>query len=599
MPHASVIRGLTHCWTFRQGAASTGDLVARVLTARGIADSEAAATFLEPSLRHLHDPSLLPGADIAAERILSALERHEPIVIYGDYDVDGIAATAILFHTLLAISPEANVRTYVPHRLEEGYGLNAEAVRQLAREGARLAISVDCGVTAVGPAEAARDSGLDLIITDHHNPPADGAQWPTACAIVHPRAPGSVYPFAHLSGAGVAYKLAWRVLAMHAGVGGHAPQGNAIRVSAAHRELLLELLAFAALGTIADVVPLIGENRVLARFGLGRIKHSSFTGLRALVEAAGLAGDTIDSDHVGFALGPRLNAAGRMGHARDAVELFTVLSVGPPAGGTPAPLARAAEIAKNLTKLNDQRRATEARIAERAAELAEEAGMTGADRRAIVLAHEDWHQGVVGIVCSRLVERFCRPTILMQRRDGRCCGSGRSIRGFSLHGALERCAGHLVRFGGHDMAAGVEVEDSRLEAFAQEFIAEANRSLSPDQLVPWLSLDCDAELSELGVEAVSRLEALAPFGMENPRPRVRVRAARLSSKPMPLGASGKHVALTVKQNDRTMRLVAWGWAERARELAPGMMLDLAVSPKVSRWNGRVSVEPEVEDLAVH
>jgi single-stranded-DNA-specific exonuclease len=420
---------------------------------------------------------------------------------------------------------------------------------------------------------------VDLVITDHHNLPREEEGLPDAFAIVHPKRPGAAaYPFPHLSGAGVAYKLAWRVLTMRAG---------ASKLSPPERELLLSLLAFAALGTIADVVPLVGENRVLARFGLGRVKCSPFEGLQALVEASGLGGQNVDSEHAGFALGPRLNAAGRMGHAREAVELFTT-ATGP----------RATEIARNLSRLNDERRTTEARIAEQAAELAHASGMTGPDRRAIVLAHEEWHQGVVGIVCSRLVERFCRPTILMQTRDGRCCGSGRSVRGFSLHAALERCAGRLVRFGGHDMAAGVEMEIAELPAFTEEFIAHANGALGEDDLVARLSIDCDAGLAEMTGEAVERLERLAPFGMENPRPRIRVCRLKLTSRPAPLGAGGKHIALTVTQDGRGMRMVGWNWAQRAAGIPAGVEIDAVVSPKLSRWNGRVSVEPEIVDLRV-
>jgi single-stranded-DNA-specific exonuclease len=578
MPATAMTRGLTHQWAYREGSpVGTGDLVSRILAARRIAGCEAGA-FLDPSLKHLCDPSLMPGLDAAAVRMLDAVKRGERVVIYGDYDVDGITATAILFHTLRAIAPDADVATYVPHRLEEGYGLNAEAIGQLGAEGARLVVSVDCGITAIEPARVARACGLDLIITDHHNPPRDDRELPDALAIVHPRRPGSAYPFPHLSGAGVAYKLAWRLLTMHSG---------AAKLPPPHRELLLALLAFAALGTIADVVPLVGENRVLARFGLGRIKQAPFPGLRALVEASGLAGENVDAEHVGFILGPRLNAAGRMGHAREAVELFTV-----------AQGERAAEIAGSLTRLNNDRRATELRIADQAAELAEARGMTAPSRRAIVLAHEDWHQGVVGIVCSRLVERFCRPTILMQRREGRCHGSGRSIRGFSLHEALTCCAARLTRFGGHDMAAGVELASDGLDAFAEDFIAHANARLTRDDLVKRLTLDCDAAIAEMTPEAVSRLESLAPFGMENPRPKVRISGAKLSSRAMPLGSGGRHAAISVTQDGRGMRIVGWNWGERLGELPAGVSLDLAVAPKVSRWNGRVSVEPELVDLAV-
>ena len=579
MPPTSITRGLKHAWRYRlESGSPPGELVARVLAARGITDTAVAGDFLDPSLRQLCEPCLLPDADKAAGRIVDALVRGERTVIYGDYDVDGITATTILFHTLRAMAPGADVATYVPHRMEEGYGLNAEALKSLAADGAKLVISVDCGVTAAGPALAASEAGLDLIITDHHTPPHDAAGLPRAFAIVHPGLPGSAYPFRHLSGAGVAYKLAWRLLTMHAG---------AAKVSPAHRELLLSLLAFAALGTIADVVPLVGENRILARFGLGRIKHSPFGGLAALVEAAGLAGENVDSEHVGFILGPRLNAAGRMGHAGEAVELFTTASGD-----------RLGEIARSLTRQNEQRRAAEQRITDQACEMAEAAGMTRPGQRAIVLAHDDWHQGVVGIVCSRLVERYCRPVILMQRRDGRCFGSGRSVQGFSLHGALQACASRLARFGGHDMAAGVEVEDASLAAFTEDFTRHANAHLAEEDLVRRLSLDGDAALAELTPEAVGGLERLAPFGMENPRPCIRVSGVRLGARPSPLGTSGKHIAMSVQQNGHWLRLLGWHWAERAAAIPAGADLDVVVYPRLSRWNGRVSVEPEIVDVAI-
>ena len=571
-------RGLTKLWKQRSAteAAPGSPLLDRLLACRGLTDPAAIRAFVEPSLLHLHDPSLIPDLDRAAERLLAALKAREPIVIYGDYDVDGVTATTILFHTFRLIAPEAPVRAYIPHRLEEGYGLNTAAIEQLAAEGARVIVTVDCGITALAPALAAQKAGVDLIITDHHNPPLSDADLPDAFAVVHPRRPGSAYPFGDLSGAGVAYKLAWRLATMHCG-------GQ--RVSSEFRTLLVELLSFAALGAIADIVPLVGENRVLTRHGLARIKYSPNPGLRALVEASGLAGDEIDSDHVGFALAPRLNACGRMGHAREAVELFTT--------ATPA---QSAMIAANLCKLNDQRRSTERRIADHAAQMAADAGMTGPDRRAIILAHPDWHAGVIGIVCSRLVDLFHRPTILMQLKDGQAHGSGRSIDGFSLHAALERCAGDLLSFGGHDMAAGLRLEQSRLESFIAAFTAHANAELTPDRLVATVSYDCEAALSELTPETVGKLEMLSPFGMGNPRPRLCLSRVRLDRRPETFGAGGKHLGLMVRQDDRWMRIVAWNWGSRRDEFAIGAEIDAVVSPKVSSYNR--AVEPVLEDLRI-
>lgn len=551
----------------------------RILAARGVVDPADTTAFLAPKLTQLHDPSLIPDLDRAAERLLAALRSSvtQPIVIYGDYDVDGVTGTAILYHTLRAIAPNADIRTYVPHRLEEGYGLNCEAIAELADAGASVIVSVDCGITATKPAQTARTRGLDLIITDHHHPPATLDDLPDAFAVVHPRRPDSTYPFDHLSGAGVAYKLAWRLATLAAG---------SDRVAPAVRELLVDLLAFAALGSIADIVPLVGENRVIARYGLVRVKHSRFIGLRALVEASGLSGEDIDAMHVGFRLGPRLNAAGRMGHAREANELFTI-----------ADPRRAAEIAEKLSRQNQERRDVEKRIFDVADEMAGRLGMTSPDRRAIVLAHEDWHPGVVGIVCSRLVEKYCRPVILMNRRDGMCHGSGRSIEGFDLHAALNRCSHHIDRFGGHTMAAGLHLIEPKLDAFTDAFLDVAAEMIEPDRMCRWLTLDAEAELDELTPAAVGELSAIEPCGAGNPEAQVLIRGAIVADRPMSMGAEAKHLAVQLRSPRGTrLRAVGWGMGEHRDALVPGVPLDVVVRPRISTWNGSTRVEPEIRDF---
>lgn len=573
-------RGRRRVWRARRAGDVEvhGPLYARVLAARGFEDARAAQAFLQPSLRELHAPSLIPDLDRAAARLIEAAKAGEPIAIYGDYDVDGITATAVLFHMFKHLFPAADVRSYIPHRLDEGYGLNSEAMAQLAREGVRVVVSVDCGVTAIEPARAAKAAGLDLIITDHHNPPERLDDLPEAYAVVHPRRPDSSYPFEHLSGAGVAYKLAWRIATMHTG---------AEKVPPATRELLVELLSFAALGAIADVVPLVGENRVFARFGLRRIKHSPITGLRALVEASGLAGEDLEAEDVGFKMGPRLNACGRMGHAREAVELLTV-----------ADSERAATIARELSRQNDLRRQTERDILDQAVEMAEAAGMTGPERRAIVLAHESWHAGVVGIVCSRLVDRFHRPTILMCRKGEECHGSGRSVDGFSLHAALTNCSEWLTGFGGHDMAAGLRVASDRLDGFTEQFVRIVGEQIPPERLVGSVVYDCRARQSELTAEAVRSLELLAPFGRGNPSLRIRLDGVRVEYGPDTFGKNNKHVSWRVRQDDRIMRLVGWKWADEEDLPRRGARVDAIVTPKLNVWNGLVSVECELHDLRV-
>lgn len=582
MSKASEIRGLTRRWEPRSPGADaspgSAPLLDRVLASRGLGSG--AEEFLTPSLRAMHDPSTIPDLDRAAQRILDAVRGREPLVIYGDYDVDGVTASAILVHTLRAIDPEAPVSTYIPHRLDEGYGINEEAIAQLAAAGARVIVSVDCGITATGPAVTARELGVDLIITDHHNPPASMGELPDAYAVVHPRRPDSAYPFGELCGAGVAYKLAWRLCTLHAG---------SERVTPACRELLVELLGLAALGSIADVVPLVDENRVIVRHGLRQLARTRHPGLAALIRASRLDSDKVDSDAVGFRLAPRLNAVGRLGHAKEALELLTDASG-----------ARAAELAESLSRVNDERRSVERAIFEQADAMAEAAGMTGPDRRAIVLAHPDWHPGVVGIVCSRLVEKHARPAVLLQMdpETGVCKGSGRSVDGYNLHAALDACADLLDRYGGHDMAAGMACRANNLDAFAGRLIDHANGAIPPGRLLHTVRYDAVAGIDELTPAAVERLEQLAPFGRGNPRVRLRVRA-RLNGRPEFLGSAGNHLALRMGEPGRpAVRVLAWNWGVHAAEIPPGARVEAIVEPKVSRWNGNTRVEPVLADLRV-
>ncbi len=564
-------------WSLRSAEpAGSRPLVDRVLAARGLDDPAQRDAILNCSLLSLHDPATLPDADKASRRILDALAAGETIAIYGDYDVDGITATATLYHTLRALDPNASVLTYVPHRLDEGYGLNDNAIRELAEQKrATVIVSVDCGITAISPARTARELGVDLIITDHHNPASDGSI-PEPFALVHPRAPGSLYPFHELCGAGVAYKLAWRLAVLHAG----RPDGKA---SEPVRRLLLDLLAFTALGSIADVVPLVDENRVLTRFGMGRIKHSPFEGLRALVAASGLDSDKIDTDDVGFRLAPRLNACGRMGHAADAVELFTT-----------ATGARAEELAAQLARQNTDRQTTERRIVEQASQMAEAAGMTSPGTRAIVLRHADWHPGVVGIVCSRLAERFARPTLLLCDDGTTVKGSGRSITGFNLHAGLDACAEHLTKYGGHDAAVGMALESDRFDAFARAFIDHANRELCDDDLVTHLKADCAADASELTPETVEQLDELRPFGRGNPKVRLALEGAEIDRDAATFGGQAKHLGVHVRGvSGPALRCIAWNRGDDAPRMTRGRRIDLVVTPKLSSWSGKV--EPVIED----
>ena len=551
-------------------------LVDRVLHARGIT-GDAALQFLHPSLNDLHDPSSIPDLDRAAARILDAAREREQVAIYGDYDVDGCTGAAILVRMLRLLgAPEP--LTYVPHRTREGYGVHSAALKVLHERGATLIVTVDCGITALEPARVARALGLDLIITDHHHPPERVEDLPNAYAVVHPGRPDSSYPFPHLCGAGVAYKLAWRMATLDAGGG---------RVGAEARKLLLDLLALAAMGTVADVVPLVGENRVLTRFGLGRVPESPFVGLPALAAASGMEPtERVSAEDIGFKLGPRLNAAGRLAEGAEALELLI----------TDDP-ARAQQIARTLCVHNDQRRALERRIFEEATELVMAAGMDTDEHRAIVLSGEGWHPGVLGIVCSRLVERFHRPAVLLTKGDdGLLTGSGRGCGGFDLHAALTACSSHLTRFGGHRAAAGMALAPDALEGFRSAMLAHTAGQLEADDLRACQTFDCDAAIGELRTDTARELESLGPFGAAHPPVRVRLRGLSADGPPKLLGAKGDHAAVLARDGERRLRLMGWRMAPRLARLAHGARFDAIVEPKLNRFNGRTSVEPTLVDF---
>ncbi|MFB3893746.1 MAG: single-stranded-DNA-specific exonuclease RecJ [Phycisphaerae bacterium] len=559
------------------GAADLGrrvgasQLVGQILHNRGIDDGDAARKFLDPKLTDLHDPALLADAPAAARRIAQAVARKERIVIYGDYDVDGIAGVAILHACLKMVGATADF--YVPHRLEEGYGVNAEAVRKIIADGMKLMITVDCGISAAGPLAEAKATGMDVIVTDHHSLPP---RLPPAFAVVHP-ALGGGYPNPDLCGAGVAFKLAWQTA--------REICGNA-RVDAPMKEFLLDATCLAALGTIADVVPLVGENRVLATFGLRGLPGSKHPGIRALLASAGLAGEKVDAYHVGFSLAPRLNACGRMGHARLAVELLT--QAGP---------KRCTEIAEYLAQQNEARKKVEREITAQAVEMAVAMGMDKPDCRAIVLASEAWHGGVIGIVASRLVERFGRPTILIATSGEGAQGSGRSIPGFHMQNALTACAEHLESYGGHAMAGGIRIEPGRIDAFRQVFCAHAASLITEAQLCGTLRIDAEATLRMLDGTLAGQLSRMAPFGPGNPTPVVVVRNCEILGLPRRMGTNGRHMNMLLRQSGATMRAVGFGMGDLADQLAGITHIDVAGEPVLNTFNGNTSIEIRLKDVA--
>ncbi len=561
------------------GLARVSSVVAQLLLNRGVKDAPSARRFLDSPLAGLHPPLSLPGVAEAAERLAQAIADKRRICIYGDYDVDGVTGTSILLRVLGKLG--ADVQFHVPLRLSEGYGLNSERLRELKRAGVSLVVSVDCGIASLAEAQVAREIGLELIITDHHEMKMglDGPLLPLAEVRVHPRLPApEPYPFGDLSGAGVAFKVAWAVAQRVCG---------AQKVPDDVREVLLDAVGLAALGLVADVVPLRDENRIFVRHGLERIRTKPSVGLKALLEASGVKPDQVlTSEDVGFKLAPRLNAAGRLGCASFAVELLTTTST-----------AKAIQLAQQLEAQNGDRQARERKYTQTAKELVEEHFATDA---AVVVGSEDWHPGVVGIVASRLVDYFGKPALViaMQPNEPVATGSGRSVPGFALHTALVACDDLLEGHGGHAAAAGFKVRPERIPELRKRFNNHVANHYPGGAPAQQLTLDAEVPLSALTFGLLKDLDKLEPYGAGNPRPKflasgLKVEAARLIGQ----GEVQRHMDFRVRQGETTIRCVAWGMADRMEELmsAAGDCC-LAFTPKINDWKGYKKLELQVIDL---
>jgi single-stranded-DNA-specific exonuclease len=530
--------------------------LAGLLLRRGIDTPEAALNFLSPSIDHLHSPYLLTGMRAAIERLNAAIERKEGILIYGDYDVDGTTAIVILKTAIELCGGEADF--HVPHRIREGYGVRGDVIERAAAAGIRLVISVDAGTRAFAAADSARRAGIDLVITDHHLPGSEGL--PHALAVVNPNQPGCEYPCKSLCGAGIALKLAQALLARRLA---HRDQ----------RRLLLSFMKVAAIATIADSVPLIGENRVIASLGLNALSSAVNPGLKALLEVAQLGNRPLNSGEVAFRVAPRINAAGRMAVARDVIDLFSTKEA-----------LTAREIAARLDKLNSERQEEERRTMEAIEQrLAEDATLR--DAFCMVIDGDGWHRGVIGITATRVVERYGRPAVVVSRQGEEAHGSGRSIAAFHLLHALESCSCLLGRFGGHAHAVGFSLPSSRVVELRNELDAYARARLSLADFEPVLNIDTRLSLESITPDLAEALGRLEPFGAGNPEP-VFCAAARLAEPPRIL--QDKHVRLKLRPSGqdgarngwrRSLIYQAMGWrlAERAEQakLLPNDCLDLA------------------------
>jgi len=539
-------------------------LAARVLAARGHEEAAGATAFLASSLADLPDPFLMKGMEAAVERIARAIDAGERIAAYGDYDVDGVTSTVLLTGFLRAAG--ADVVTYTPHRLVEGYGLNTGAVERLAGQGVKLVVSLDCGITSVEEVRAAAALGLDTVVVDHHTVPVE---LPAAAAILNPHQPGCAYPFKDLAAVGVTFALVMalrRRLRERGRFGAGRAEPN-----------LKEALDLVALGTVADVVPLTGANRILVRWGLDQLARTRRSGLKALKRVAGLAeGAPVAAGQVGFRLAPRINAAGRLDDAGRGVRLL--LDADP---------AQSRALAEELDRENQARQEIERRMLEEA--LADAAAAVARGVRGLVLSREGWHPGVVGIVAARVAERFHRPAVLIGLGDGVGKGSGRSIEGFHLYEALAACQAHLARFGGHRHAAGVTVEASRVEAFREAFEAHAAAALTEEQLVPRCRIDGWVEEGELTPRAAEDLEKLGPWGAGHPEPVFALTTA--AGRARTVGAQQQHLKLTVGKG---LDAIGFGLGGHAA-LCQGRV-DLAFTLGFDDWDGAKRLQLKLRDL---
>jgi len=546
-------------------------LTARALVCRGITEVEAAGIFLGRDLSHLTDPFEMKDMDRAVAAVEAALARGAHIRIYGDYDVDGVCATALLVRALGGLARRADgglggkVDWYIPHRIDEGYGVNEEAVRLAQAEGVELLITVDCGSSALGPVAVARELGMEVVVTDHHHP---GGELPDA-PVLNPCRRDCAYPFKELAGVGVAFKLV-SALARARGLAGAE----------------LRFLDLVCLGTVADVVPLLGENRLIVQHGLQSIAKSKKAGIRALMEVAGVGqGGSIGARDVAFGLAPRINAAGRMEDARGAVRLLLT-----------SDMEEARELAGDLCQHNDARRAEERQTLAQAEEMVA-VGVDLVREKVIVLGSERWHPGVIGIVASRLVERYHRPTLLVAIGEGMGKGSGRSISAFNLWEGLQECADLLTRFGGHRYAAGFGVEAGRIEELRLRINQVADRCLTVEDLLRQIEIDAEAELEQLSAEAVGELNRLAPFGMGNPAPVLLTRRAKVEE--MSRVGNGSHVALRLRSAAGASHGAIWFRAGAlGEELVVGGTVDVCFRPKLDEWDGSTRVQLVVEDIGV-
>jgi len=537
-------------------------VIARLLLQRGITSVAAAREFFKPDRNALHDPFLFRDMRDAVDRITAALTRREKIFVFGDYDVDGITSASLLY--LFFRDLGGDVRYYIPDRQSEGYGLSVEGIETAAREGARLIVTVDCGITAIDEVSRATELGLDVIVSDHHQP-SDSI--PKALAVINPKRTDSTYPFGDLAGVGVAYKVA---------------QGVAVTLNLDH-SYLEKYLDLVAVGTAADIVPLIDENRIFVRMGLEKLNRDPQIGIRALIETARLRLGRTDVGQIIYGLAPRINAVGRLGSANRAVDLMITSNE-----------QRARHLSQELERENQERRRIDTTTLEEAIAEVEESFDPLRDR-ALVLARESWHGGVIGIVASRLIERYYRPTVMISIEDGMGKGSARSIPGFDIYEALGKCSDLLEQFGGHTYAAGLSLPAENIEKFRQRLNEVAASMISEKDLVPKLNIDAELDVNEIDDDLLSQLKQFSPFGPSNPLPIFVSRNVSLSGYPRVVGSN--HLKFKVRTNNGLLDCIGFNLGERIQRMDPNRPANQIVyTIEENEWMGSVYLQLRIIDV---
>ncbi len=538
-------------------------VMARILLNRQIDSFEKARVFFRPDLENLHDPFLMKDMDVAVDRLTHALENGEKILVYGDYDVDGVSAASLLYLVLSRLVG-TRVTYYIPDRMTEGYGLSEKGIREAAEKGVSLIITVDCGVTAVEEIRLARELGMDTIVCDHHQP---GEELPPAVAVLDPKRPDCPYPFKELAGVGVGFKLL---------------QGLYKKLELDEAELD-EYLDLVAIGSAADIVPLVDENRILVRHGLDKINYNPRYGVKALLESAGLSGREMTVGLIVFVIAPRINAVGRLGDARRAVQLLTAQT-----------LQKARILAKELERENKLRRDIDETTFKEALAIVENKLDPTRDT-AFVLYKQDWHPGVIGIVASRIVERFYRPTILISIMDGIGKGSARSISNFNIYEAIKSCSHLLSGFGGHKYAAGLTIQEEKIPEFVECFKQAAAEQIQPEDLVPSLRIDSEVELKDFDQRFIRLLKLLGPFGPMNMRPVFVSRNLKMHGTPSIVG--NNHLRLKLEQNGVVMDAIGFNMGDYLDKIQENNgIIDCAFVVEENRWNGHVKLQLRLKDI---